>query len=72
MLSFFCSEEGNQAHAKHVFGFTRTYNEKIRKREARLTAKLAGFSSLNKEYTIRRMKYEWIYGKAGRGAGNSR
>ena len=49
MLSFFCSEEGNQAHAKHVFGFTRTYNEKIRKREARLTAKLAGFSSLKKE-----------------------
>ena len=49
MLSFFCSEEGNQAHAKHVFGFTRTYNEKIRKREARLTAKLAGFSSLKEE-----------------------
>ena len=27
-------EEGNQARAKHVFGFTRMYNEKIREREA--------------------------------------
>ena len=31
---FSCSEEGNQAHAKHVFGFTRAYNEKIRSSEA--------------------------------------
>ena len=48
---FICSEERNQATAKLAFGFTRAYNEKIRKREARLTAKLAGFSSLVRKET---------------------
>ena len=35
----FCSEEQNQAQAKLVFDFDRTYNEKIVKCEARLTAR---------------------------------
>lgn len=30
MAAFFYSEEENQAHAKHVFGFTRAYNEKTK------------------------------------------
>ena len=33
---FLCSEEGNQATAKLAFGFTRAYNEKIRKHGVRL------------------------------------
>ena len=34
--AFFVSEEGNQATAQLSFGFTRTYNEKIRKHGVRL------------------------------------
>ena len=44
----FCSKEQNQAQAKLVFDFARTYNKKIVKCEARLTARPAGFLSVMK------------------------
>ena len=49
----FCSEEQNQAQAKLVFDFDRTYNEKIVKCEARLTARPAGFLSDGDEENAR-------------------
>ena len=53
LANAFCSEEQNQAQAKLVFDFTRTYNEKIVKCEARLTARPAGFLSDGDEENIR-------------------
>ena len=45
LANAFCSEEQNQAQAKLVFDFARTYNEKIAECEARLPARPAGFLS---------------------------
>ncbi len=45
LANAFCSEEQNQAQAKLVFDFARTYNEKIAECEARLPASPAGFLS---------------------------
>ena len=53
LANAFCSEEQNQAQAKLVFDFDRTYNEKIVKCEARLTARPAGFLSDGNEENIR-------------------
>ena len=53
LANAFCSEEQNQAQAKLVFDFARTYNEKIVKCEARLTARPAGFLSDGGEENIR-------------------
>ena len=53
LANAFCSEEQNQAQAKLVFDFDRTYNEKIVKCEARLTARPAGFLSDGDEENIR-------------------
>ena len=53
LANAFCNEEQNQAQAKLVFDFDRTYNEKIVKCEARLTARLAGFLSDGDEENIR-------------------
>lgn len=46
LANAFCSEEQNQAQAKLVFDFARTYNEKIIECEARLPARPAGFLSV--------------------------
>ena len=51
--ALFCSEEQNQAQAKLVFDFDRTYNEKIVKCEARLPARPAGFLSYGDEENAR-------------------
>ena len=53
LANAFCSEEQNQAQAKLVFDFDRTYNEKIVKCEAQLTARPAGFLSDGDEENIR-------------------
>ena len=53
LANAFCSEEQNQAQAKLVFDFARTYNEKIIECEARLPARPAGFLSDGDEENIR-------------------